>query len=253
MDNSQQALAQLQQAQASAQDPSSLLAQQQNALGVAGQRDVTQGLRGAISNTTKLLQQVAPSVRGRTQNSLVTNAQATRQIGNEQAPIAQNLNEQNLAYGQAAQDLNDLESRAAQAAQAAYTGQQDRLSYLQNLYNTYYQREQDAAQQAEQKRQFDAQLSRSGGGGGGLDISGLLGALGGSNGYAVSQDKGGGTQFTYQGKPITAAQYAKATGGSLASFLQTDKNSQKAYNDYASGKFTYDQLVKKYPYIFGGV
>jgi len=41
---------------------------------------------------------------GRTGSSLVTNAQATRQIGNEQAPIAENLNEQGQNYNIANED-----------------------------------------------------------------------------------------------------------------------------------------------------
>lgn len=255
--NSQQALAQLQQAQQSAQNPQNLLAQQQQQLGVDNQRNVTQGLRGAIDNTTKLLQQVSPSVMGRTQGSLVTNAQATRQIANEQAPIASNLNTQIEAYDRAARDLSDIESRAQQLASAQYTGQQDRLGYLQNLYNTIYQREQDdLARQQEEKdrqeqiRQFNAQINKSSGSGGGLDLSSLLNK---NSQYSATANKAGGTNFSYQGSPITAAQYFNATGGSLSNFLRSDPGSQNAYNEYASGKLTYDDLIRKYPHIFGGV
>lgn len=255
--NSQQALSQLQSAQQAAQNPQDFLSQQQNQLGVQGQRDTVQGLRGAITNTTKLLQQVAPSVMGRTGSSLVTNAQANRQISNEQAPIAQNLSNQNQAYGQASQDLSDLENRAQQAAQLAYTGQQDRIGYLQNLYNTIYQREQGeiARQQAEadrqeQIRQFNESLRRqsSSGGGGGIDLSSLLG---GNSNYATSQNKSGGTTFTYKGSPITAAQYANATGANLANILANTRGSEKAYADYSSGKYSSSELIKKYPHIFG--
>lgn len=170
MDNSQQALAQLQQAQTAARNPQDILVDQQTQLGIPGQRNTVQGLRGAIDNTTKLLKQVAPSVMGRTQSSLVTNAQATRQIGNEQAPIAQNLNDQGLAYGRASEDLDSAESRALQAAQLGYTGQQDRLSYLQNIYNNLYQRESDEKNRQAQLEQ--SRISAAGAGsGGGYDLS----------------------------------------------------------------------------------
>lgn len=155
--NSQQALASLQQTQAAAQDPNTILSGQREQLGVNKAQDTVTGLRGAINNTTKLLQQVAPSVMGRTGSSLVTNAQATRQIGNESAPIQQTLTQQGTDYNQANQDLNSLQQQAQQAASGIYQGQQDKLSYAQNLYNSLYGQEQDAARMAEQKREFDAQ------------------------------------------------------------------------------------------------
>jgi len=155
--NSAQALAGLQATQATAQDPNTILSGQRQQLGVDNAQQTVTGLRGAINNTTKLLQQVAPSVMGRTGSSLVTNAQATRQIGNEQAPISQRLSEQGTEYNQANQDLGQLEGRAKDAASGIYQGQQDKLSYAQNLYNTLYQQEQQAADRAFQEKQFQAQ------------------------------------------------------------------------------------------------
>lgn len=184
MDNSQQALSQLQAQQQQARNPNDFLSEQRQALGADAARQTVTGLRGAINNTTKLLQQVAPSIMGRTGSSLVTSAQANKQIQNEQAPISQNLSDQSREYGQASQDLGDIESRAAQAASGMYQGQQDKLSYLQNLYNTLYQREQ-AAEQArraelerqEQIRQFNAQMAaqeraRKSSGGGSFNLTG---------------------------------------------------------------------------------
>lgn len=166
--NSQQALSELQNAQAASQDPNTILANQRQQLGVdAAQQSVT-GLRGAINNTTKMLQQVAPGVMGRTGNSLVTSAQANRIIQNEQAPISQNLENQGREYNQAGEDLNQLQQRAQEAASGLYQGQQDKLSYAQNLYNTLYKQEQDAqaarqaeADRQEQIRQFNENLALS--------------------------------------------------------------------------------------------
>lgn len=160
-DNSQAALAQLQGVQASSQDPNTILANQQQQLGVNGAQQTVTGLRGAINNTTKLLQQVAPSVMGRTANSLVTNAQASKQVQNEQAPISANLTQEGTDYNQANQDLSQLQTQAQTAASGIYQGQQDKLSYAQNLYNALYKQEQDAQAAAEQKREFDIAQANS--------------------------------------------------------------------------------------------
>lgn len=278
MENSQQALAQLQQAQQSAQNPQNLLAQQQQQLGVQGQRDTTTGLRGAVDKTTKLLQQVAPSVMGRTQSSLVTNAQANRQIANEQAPISQNLNSQTTAYNQSAQDLADTENRASQAAQLAYTGQQDRLSYLQNLYGSLYQREQDEANRQETIRQFNEEQARlrqaaaASSASAGFNLGGLLG--GAQQAAQSTQEKSSGPRVVQSspgsfafydsgGKPITAAAYASATRKDIRDVLYEmgqagDQQAAKTYNllrginGTAALNNTIGQLSKALPHLFGG-
>lgn len=166
--NSQQALAELQANQAGSKNANQILDEQRTSLGVNEAQNTVKGLRGAIDNTTKLLKQVAPSVMGRTQNSLVTSAQANRQIGNEQAPIAGQLTELGGQYGTAREDFNTLESRASQAAQAIYQGQQDKNSYLQNVYNVLFQREQEAERarveelnRQEAIRQFNVQQEQA--------------------------------------------------------------------------------------------
>lgn len=172
-DNSQQALAELQQAQTSARRPEDILSSSRQSLGVNSAEDQVKGLRGAINSTTKLLSSVAPSVMGRTGNSLVTSAQAGRIVQNEQAPIAANLDSQNRDYGVASEDLNRLSDEASQNAQLAYGGEQQKISYLQNLYNTLYQREQDAQAAAFADKQLRASSAASGGGGG-FDLSSLF-------------------------------------------------------------------------------
>ncbi len=146
---------------AGAKTPDQILTEQNKATGVDAAQQTLTGLRGAIANTTNLLRQVAPSIMGRTANSLVTSAQATRQIGNEQAPIQQNLADEGTQYGTATQDYGMASDKAKTAADLAYSGQKDQQSYLQNLYNVLYGKEQDAAKQAEAKREFDAQLAET--------------------------------------------------------------------------------------------
>lgn len=206
---SQDALSQLQQIQSQSQDPNTILSGQRQQLGVNAANDTVTGLRGAINNTTKLLKQVAPSVMGRTGNSLVTAAQSGRIIQNEQAPISQTLTDQGTQYGQAEDDANKLEQEAEQAATGTYQGQQDKLSYAQNLYNTLYQKEKDAqaaaqaeADRQEQIRQFNATLAST---------NAKNAAAGGS-----SFDLGGSTPLT-----STAAKSATPATGSTQ---------QQAYN-----------------------
>lgn len=240
--NSAQALASLQQAQTTAQDPNTILSGQRQQLGVDAAQDTVTGLRGAINNTTKLLKQVAPSVMGRTASSLVTNAQATKQIGNEQAPLNQTLGEESDQFNEADRNLGKLQDRATQAASGIYQGQQDKLSYAQNLYNTLYQKEKDAEairqadiDRAEQKRQFDASLDASkakgSGGGGGYDysslISGLLGGAGGSD----TQDQAYQSvqKFLSQGKTAANSDFA-ATLKSANNGNALDKLKIQLYN-----------------------
>jgi hypothetical protein len=224
---SAQALSNLQQTQAQSQDPNSILSGQRQQLGVNAAQDTVTGLRGAINNTTQLLKQVAPSVMGRTGNSLVTNAQATKQISNEQAPISQNLTEQNTQYGQASQDLSELQQRAQEAASGIYQGQQDKLSYAQNLYNTLYKQEQDAqtarqadADRQESIRQFNEGLALQKAAAKASGSSFNLPGATASGGAQMQQRSGGGFNFQSSGgQGISAAAYSQAKGVPIRQLL----------------------------------
>lgn len=242
--NSQQALSQLQQLQSQSQDPNTILSNQRQELGVQGAQDTVTGLRGAINNTTKLLKQVAPSVMGRTGNSLVTNAQATRQINNEQAPLTQDLSDQTTEYNQAAQDLSDLNQKAQEAATGIYQGQQDKLSYAQNLYNTLYQQEKDAqdrqaqeASAAEQKREFDASLAQKSTGGSTFALPGAT-----TSSAQMQQRAGGGFNFQdANGRGISAAAYSQAKGVPIRQLLsdmaQAGDSGAKTALDYVGNDY----------------
>lgn len=157
-----QALTNLQGAQSQAKAPQDILSGQQQQLGVPGQQQQVSGLRQAITNTTNLLNQVAPSVYGRTQNSLVTSAQAGHQIANEQAPIATQLQQENQDYSGAQSDLDKALTLAGQSANLEVAGQQQKLDNFKSIYDSLYKQEQDAATRelenqklSESKRQFD--------------------------------------------------------------------------------------------------
>lgn len=264
--NSADALSQLQQAQSQAQNPNDILTAQRQQLGVNGAQDTVTGLRGAINNTTKLLQQVAPSVMGRTGSSLVTNAQATRQIGNEQAPISQKLTQESTDYNQANQDLAGLQQRAQEAATGIYTGQQNKLSYAQNLYNTLYQKEQDAqaAQQAEADRQekireFNASQANSGGSSFTLPGATSATPAGLPQGMTLKNAQAGGAggyNFTFGGNPVSAATFAQLSGQKpedvIYSMAQSgDKTAATAYQDMVThNNHTMGYWAAKYPSLF---
>lgn len=167
------ALANLQSFQGSEKAPQDILTGQENTLGVPQAQQQVSGLRQAITNTTNLLNQVAPSVYGRTANSLVTTAQAGRQIQNESAPIQTKLSGLNTAEGNASSDLNTNLSRAQALASLEQSGQQTKEANLMDIYKAIYGQEQDAKSAAleqakldEQKREANLSASsRSSGGG----------------------------------------------------------------------------------------
>lgn len=139
------ALQNLQSAQSSQQSPDQILQGENQSLGVNGAEQQVSGLRQAITSTTNLLNNVAPSVYGRTGNSLVTDAQAGKQIQNESAPIQSTLSGQNTALSNDQSSLSNLISQASTLAGLKQQGQNDTLTNLENIYKDLYGQEQDKA------------------------------------------------------------------------------------------------------------
>jgi hypothetical protein len=157
------------------------MAQANSQFGVGQAQQQVQGLRTSLQNTNNLLQQVAPSVMGRTANSLVTSAQANRQIQNEQAPLNTQFNQEDQAYSNANQDYQSALQQADQLANANLGFQGQHQSYLQGIYNDLYTQEQNAAQLAADKYAADASVKAAGASGaspsfGGLGMSGIGGS-----------------------------------------------------------------------------
>lgn len=230
---SAQALQNLQSYQSTEKSPTDLLNSQEQSLGVPQAQQQVSGLRSAIQNTTNLLNQVAPSVYGGTQNSLVTDAQATQQIGNREAPINSQLNNENTQYSNAESDANNALSQASTLAQLEQQGQTGQEGYLQNIYSdlSASEQQQQANQLAQQKlaeQQREANLSAGSSGVGSPTLNTGLGTagLGGGNGAAasyglkVANNPASGFYFRdANGNPISALQYATSTGESLASVV----------------------------------
>lgn len=181
-----QALQNLQSFNQTLQSPTQAFQKAGEQLGVPQAQQQVSGLRQAITNTTNLLSQVAPSVYGRTGNSMVTQAQATHQIGNESAPIQQNLGKLNTDYGNANSDYSNLRQEAEAIGQADLGQQQSQQSYLQQVYQNLYGQEQDVAKQAEAIREFNVQQAAAKAAGSGLSLGGGDGGSGGGAGNSTT-------------------------------------------------------------------
>lgn len=171
--NSEQALKQLQQAQGTQRSATDLYGQQSKQLGLPAAQQRQQELRQTIRGTEQALRGVESSVSGRTQGSLVTEAQRGRLAALERAPIAEQFGEQQRALTDEDALYRDLLAQAGQQSGLAYQSQQDKLSQLERQYGFATEREAEAerrrqaevAQQqwerqfAEDMRQFNAQQS----------------------------------------------------------------------------------------------
>lgn len=251
--NSTQALSNLQTFQQGMKTPDQLLQADQSGLGVNQAQQQVQGLRSAITNTTNLLQQVAPSIQGRTANSLVTTAQADKQVANESAPIQSNLTTQEGNYNEANQDYSNLEQQAEAKANAEEQGNEQQLSTLQNIYGDLYTQEQNTLQQqqaaaaeAEQKREFDAQLAASNAAAG-SNASSYIPAGTGNSGPAGAKATDPNEQAAYNN-----LQQIKASAGNNAQAVISDYRAtlDSALRGNAVDKLKVGMYKKLFPQLF---
>ena len=135
------------------------------------------------------LQAVAPTLREKYMNTLISDptAQMALIAQARQSPITQWSTAANLlnARGQRYQDI------LGKALGAYQTSAQQANAAAENAWRLY----QDALQQD----QFNAQMRRGSGGGGGLDLASLLGMYGQGGGQDIVEDDGG-LDITVPGK-----------------------------------------------------
>lgn len=124
--------------------------------GVPEIRNTVSGLRTTLANTQSAYNNVDPSVTGRTQGSLVTEAQRQKQVSNERAPIAGQISDQSKALNDNQTALTDANSQATTLATNQVNDYNAGRAALQSQYDTTYAREQDTAK-AEAARQAAAQ------------------------------------------------------------------------------------------------
>lgn len=140
--------------------------------GVPEIRQTVSGLRTTLANTQNAYNAVDPSVTGRTQGSLVTEAQRQKQVSNERAPIAGQISDQGRMLGDNEKTLQDALGQANTTATNRVNDYVRGREALQSQYDTTYRAEKDAADRAEAIRQFNesqatSRGSASYGGGGG--------------------------------------------------------------------------------------
>lgn len=247
-----------------------MLTAREQALGVPGAIGQVGGLRQAITDSTNLLQKVAPGVQGRTANSLVTAAQANRIIQNESAPIASNLNQQQQAYTGANSDLERLLQQAQQQAQLEVSAEDRKIAGLKTIYAALFEKEQaERAAQLEREKlaaaERQAAAARAASSGGGISLGGLSGGGGGggaaAGGARMAQRADGGFNFVNAGgQPISAATFAQQTGRDIRDVLYAmgaagDKYAATLYNQIVKDPFfvqNYAKYVSSYSPIFWG-
>ena len=117
-------------------------------LGVDQAQSRNNDILSLIRNTEGVLKGVPDSVSGRTQGSLVNEAQRQRLVGLESAPLTQSLDTLGRNYSDSQTNYRDLVSRAQTKAGNAYQSDADRLSSLEGEYNKAMTSEDIARRQA---------------------------------------------------------------------------------------------------------
>lgn len=252
--DSSSALKQLQDFQGTRKNPTAYFDEAQNGLGVSAAAQQANDLRNVVRNTQTSLRGVDASVAGRTGGSLVTDAQRSRLVNLERAPLAENLNDQLTGYGDAMSNYRDLLGQASSKASMLYQGDADRENALRSNYEAIFGREQAA----EAVRQFNEQLALQkanaaraaagspfpsfGGGGSSGNNGAATSTMGGAN--MVQRGDGGFNFLDANGGVISAAQYAAAKGIAFRDLLQVMANKgdqgAKAALGFVGNDFGYD-------------
>lgn len=159
--------------------PEDALSRGDQQYGVSGIRGQLDALRTLTGNLQTSIGQVDPSVTGRTQGGLVTEAQRSAIVNKERAPLMTQFADTTNKLGDAGRQFSEAQGLASNYAQSLLGSQDQEYSRLFGDYTTQLAQEGEAAKLAEQKRQFDAQMAESrasraaAGGGGGLSLGGL--------------------------------------------------------------------------------
>lgn len=163
-------------------NPQSAIDQGEQRYGVSGLGSQLASLRAMTGNLETSIKNVGPSVTGRTQGSLVTEAARQRIVNQERSPLIDQ-------YGTASKGLADTGAQYDKATGLATNYANELLANDKNTYDrlfgqyqTSLSAEQAAAAQAEKQREFDASLAEqkasraaAAGGSGGLSLASLFG------------------------------------------------------------------------------
>lgn len=223
--NSTEALSELRAFQGSRRKSQDVLRESEERLGLPSASQRQAGLRAAITNTENLIRSVEPSVSGRTSGSLVTEAQKTRLVGQERAPLDDSFREQSRAFEGETANINELKRQSLTDAQLALAEDETKERTLSGLYEALYKREQDevARQErerlfAEQQRQFnEQQRAARAASAGGNSLAKLLAGGG-----------GGGTTTDAAQSPL------KATAAQQVNAMLSRRGSESFYKEIAA-------------------
>lgn len=161
------------------QSPEDIISQTQSQYGLPAMQSQLDALRGVTANLTNSIKNVDPSVTGRTQGGLVTEAQRSKIVNNETAPLTDELNTNQANTNDVASQFDTASTAASNLANAKIAGQTNTYNELEAQYQDAEQRQQqDIANQLAAKSAANSANS-------GLDLSGLLGLLGGGSSTAT--------------------------------------------------------------------
>jgi site-specific DNA-cytosine methylase len=157
MENSQQLATQLADYDAKRKSSVDVLNEAMSKYGVPEIRSRVSGLRTTLSNTENALNAIDPSVTGRTQGSLVTEAQRSKQVANERAPIAEQYGTFSRSLGDAQSDLSDQERAAQVLAEGQLNDYESGRQALAGRYQLATDRENEQRRQLEADRAYQLQ------------------------------------------------------------------------------------------------
>lgn len=146
-------------------------AEQEAGVGEAQKR--ANELRNLAAGTEKLIKGVDPSVTGRLQGSMATEAQRQRLVNLETQPLSELYQTQTGAYETGQSEYNNALAKAEKMAQQRYGSDTEKYNTLKDLYSTLlgqetaaeekrrYEAEQAAAEKraAEERRRWDEQFA----------------------------------------------------------------------------------------------
>jgi len=140
------------------------ISQAENKYGVNDSRTRLSGLKSLVGNLQTAVENVDPSVTGRTSGTFTTEGQRQALVNKEQQPILTNLGKQQQAYGEEQQNLNTSQGLASQMASALIADDTRSYQRLLDQYNSAVATEQAAREEAarqEQMRQWQVQQAES--------------------------------------------------------------------------------------------
>lgn len=235
--------------------------------GVAGLGGQLDALRTITGNLQTSIKNVDPSVTGRTQGSLVTEAQRGAIVNNERAPLVDQYNTAQTNASDVGQQYNEATGLASNYANSLLTGDENKYNELFGQYTTLAGQEADAAKLAEQKREADLSASTAratAASAGGISLGGGGGSTAEAPASApitLARNSAGGYAFNQGTKPVTMGQYLVSQGYSgqglvnaAAQLLTSSNGGDKGIaNAISSGHYSPAQLEQLFPQIFGGI